>query len=62
MSEIYYTSEYTDENGEKWYCINGEVHYSLEKWTKEEAEADYTSEEETIKRQISYMESYGFYD
>ena len=61
-SKIYYTDEYTDENGKKWYCINGDTSYDLAHWSKEDAEKDYCSEAATLERQLDYMRAYGFYD
>lgn len=62
MAQIYYENTYTDENGIEWLSINGDTEYSLNKWTKEEARADYLSEESIIQRQIDFMSANGFYD
>lgn len=57
MREIYYTEE---RNGEFW--INGDTGYDLEHWTKEEAIADYQSEEAELQDKLDFMRAYGFYD
>lgn len=62
MAEIYYESEYEDEHGVKWLSINGDTHYSLEDWSKEEARADYLSPESETERTIDNMRAWGFYD
>lgn len=61
-SKIYYENTYTDENGVEYLSINGDTEYPLNEWTKEEARADYLSEESTTQRQVGFMTAYGFYD
>lgn len=62
MSEIIYTDEYTDDDGKKWYVINGDTHYPLDSWTKEEAKRDYLSSEAEMKRDEFFRRVNGFYD
>lgn len=62
MAEIYYTDEYTDENGKQWLSINGDTHYPLDQWSKEEAIEDYLSPEAEEKRQEFFYRAWGFYD
>lgn len=61
--KVWYTNEYTDEKGKKWFSINGDTHYSLASgWTKEDAINDYTSPEHYIEDQVNTMRVFGFYD
>lgn len=57
MREIYYTDE---RDGEFW--INGSTSYDLKQWTKEEAIADYQSEEAELQDKLDFMRAYGFFD
>lgn len=43
MAEIYDEHIETDEDGAQWLIINGSEGYRLDKWTREEAEADFLS-------------------
>lgn len=62
MAKIYYESEYTDEKGKKWFCINRDTEYPLDQWSKEDAREDYLKPESELERQIDFMRAYGFYD
>lgn len=62
MEKIYDEYIKTDEEGAQWLIINGSNGYRLDKWTKEEAEADFLSPEAEIERQIAFCRAYGFYD
>lgn len=63
MLRVYYTSEYTDDKGKRWFVINGDTHYDLSSgWTKDSAIADYTSPQNAIDDQVNTMRAFGFYD
>ena len=59
---IYYTEVVNDKQGVPWYRINGEWSYDLRKWSKEEAEKDYKSEESRMRRAIDTARAWGAYD
>lgn len=44
---------HTDDNGEKWYIINQDTWYPADRFTPEEARADYESEQSVMNRYSS---------
>lgn len=62
MAEIYYEHEEVDEDGKRWFFINGSEGYRLDTWTKEEARAHFLSPKAEMERQIDFCRAWGFYE
>lgn len=60
--EIYYTDIKTDNNGKKWFYINGDTGYDLSTWTEENAKAHYLSFEGYCERLQATYNAWGYYD
>lgn len=62
MEEEVYTLEEQERDGKLWLVINGDTMYPLDRWTREDAIADYESPAAYNRRMDAFYRAYGYYD